>query len=200
MIRYQNNPENFLSSLMILMVLILIILKFRYLKADVYWICHNVDLDTSPYHKRIEKLRRTLLKYTAKHIFVLHHSFIKYIKRENVTAITFGKKTGGSFSEWNLTQIAEHSKKFDKTILIAGQDGGKYKHFDRIQEIYDAFRSVGIIVGFVLIGANSNRQYPKALKTNILLITEKNISEVSINSYIDYIYRENNDISILCFT
>lgn len=194
--RYQNNPKSFVSSLIILIVLILIVLKSRYVKADVYWICHNVDQDTSPYHKGIEKLRRTLLKYTAKHIFVLHHTFIKYIGRPNVTAITFGEKTGGSFSTENLALIADHSKNFDKLVLIAGQDGNKYKHFDRVQEIYETFNSVGVRIGFVLIGANPSRVFPPKLKTNILLITEKYISEARVNPYIDFIYRENNDISI----
>lgn len=194
--RYQNNPPKLLSALAVLIVLYLVLLKARAYKMAVVWICHNVDQDTLPHHKWIERIRRRLLARRADVVFVLDPFFVKHCMRPDAMPITFGRKMDGSTRAETIASIKDLAQRVDRVILIAGQDGGKYKAFQRIPELQDHFRALGIRAGFVVAGMAADRSFSTEVEVNILRICEPNLRESDLRELVHFVYRENADISI----
>jgi len=194
--RYQNNPKSLFVSLVVTFLVVLILFAVKLRRAKVFWVCHNVDQDTSLHHKRVERFRRFVIQLSSEKIFVLHREFLKHVSGQNIYPISFGRKDGGETSKKTIGLIAEHSRKFDRLVLIAGQDGGKYRHFDRLALLTECFSRCGLNVGFILAGVSESRRFSGELSPKILKIYEKNIDEKAISEYVDFVYRENEDISM----
>lgn len=194
--RYQNNPPKLRSALAVLVVLYLVLLKARAYKMAVVWICHNVDQDTLPHHKWIERIRRRLLARRADLVFVLDPFFVKHCVRPDAIPITFGPKKDGSTGAETIASIKDLAQQVDRVILIAGQDGGKYKAFQRIPELHNHFRALGFRAGFVTAGMAADRSFPAELEADLLRIDEPNLWETDLCDLVHYVYRENADMSI----
>ena len=195
--RYQNNPAKLIPALAVLSVLCLLLLKAYFFNITIAWICHNVDQDTSPNYKWLERLRRLVLAQRADIVFVLDPLFVKYCARSDAVPITFGPKADGTTRPETILAAEDLAQSVDRIILIAGQDGGKYKAFQRIPELYDCFSKMGLRAGFITAGMAPDRLFPKALEAVILRVEEPNLSERDLSNLVHYVYRENADISIL---
>lgn len=194
--RYQNCPARLGPTLILIALLTLLQAKAALIGISVIWICHNVDQDTSPHHKRLERLRRWILARFADCVFVLDQAFIPYCPRPDARVISFGAKQDGAIGADNLAAIQSLARRVDRLILIAGQDGGKYKSFERIPEIHARFDDAGRTVGFVAAGISPSRRFSERIEANVLRIIENNICERDLHGFVDYIYRENADISM----
>lgn len=194
--RYQNNPSKLLSALAVLAVLFFLLVKVKALGMRAVWICHNVDQDTGPHYKLIEQARRWLLGHKADAVFVLDPSFIKYCIRPDAIPISFGVKLDGNTKNGTIEQIKAMAARVDRVVLIAGQDGGKYKAFERIPQLYDSFQNIGMRAGFVTAGMSPGRSFSENLENVILRIDEPNLRESDLSNLIHFVYRENADISI----
>jgi hypothetical protein len=194
--RYQNCPRRLGPTLLLVMLQALLQAKARLAGIKIVWICHNVDQDTSPHHKWLERIRRGLLARFADCVFVLDPAFVPHCPRPNARAISFGEKPDGTIGPENLAAIQDLAASVDRVILIAGQDGGKYKAFGRIPEIDARFAAAGYTVGFVAAGMSADRHFASSIEARILRIEERNIRERDLHGLVDYIYRENADISM----
>lgn len=194
--RYQNNPRRLLAALAVGLVLFSQLVKARLAGMRVVWICHNVDQETQPYFKPIERWRRRLLARFADAVYVLDPLFVQYCVRSDAKAITFGPKEGGKVSSANLSAIENLADRTDDIILIAGQDGGKYMGFARIPEIEARFCTLGRSAGFVVAGMSPDRRFTDEIESRLLRIVESNIDERKLSQLVSYIYRENADISV----
>lgn len=194
--RYQNNPPKLVAALAVTTVLMAQLLKAYLWGMPVIWICHNVDQDTLPYHKELERLRRHLLTWRARLVFVLDPLFVEHCARRDAIAISFGLKYSGSVSAETAKAVADLATRVDRVILIAGQDGGKYKSFERITELHREFAEFGLRAGFVTAGMASKRQFDPAVEANVLRIDEPDLDERVLAADIDFVYRENDDISM----
>lgn len=194
--RYQNNPRRLSAALAVLVVIALQIMKARLTRQRVVWICHNVDRETQPFHPWIQQLRRKALFISAEAVFVMDPAFVSYCDRADAIPISFGRKRGGSTSLQNLRAIDALAQSVDRVILIASQDGGKYKAFERIPEIHARFAELGFTIAFVTAGMAEDRSFSPELEDIVLRIFEPNICERDLAGRVNYIYRENADISV----
>lgn len=194
--RYQNNPPRFLAAVAVFLIITAQVLKGKTFGQKIVWICHNVDRETQPCHPVIQKLRRKLLFRFADAVFVLDPAFVAYCERSDAVPISFGPKEGGSISSDNLRRVEKLAKQVDRIVLIAGQDGGKYRSFDRIPEIHSRFAELGFTTGFVTAGMAPSQAFVPEIEQHLVRIDEKNIRESRLSHVIDYIYRENSDVSI----
>ena len=196
-LRYQNNPKKLTATLAETLLLILFVFKARLLGSALIWICHNVDRDTSDDFMVIQKFRRGLLMRWATLVLVLDPLFLDHLPRKKkVRAISFGAKIDGEISDDNMTRIMNFAAGFDKVILIAGQDGGKYKAFASIPELYNIFAAQGLSVGIIAAGISPERCFEASVEACVLRILEKNICESELTDVVNFIYRENDDISV----
>ena len=129
-------------------------------------------------------------------MFVLDPAFVTHCTRSDAKPISFGIKEGGEVSSANRAQIEKLAQRVDRVVLIAGQDGGKYKAFCRIPEVYSHFSKLGLTVGFVCAGMAQSRSFGSRIEQNLLRIVEPNLRESELSHLVDYIYRENADISV----
>ena len=194
--RYQNNPSRLIPTFAILSTLCLLLVKAYFFNISIVWICHNVDQDTSPHFKWLEGLRRFLLGRCADIVFVLDPLFVNYCSRSDAIPITFGPKTDGTTRPKTILAAEDLAQSVDRIILIAGQDGGKYKAFQRIPELYDCFSTMGLRAGFITAGMAPDRSFSKPLEAVILRVDEPNLCERDLSDLVNYVYRENADISI----
>lgn len=194
--RYQNNPPKLVSALAVTTVLMAQLLKAALWGMPVIWICHNVGQDTLPYHKGLERFRRGLLAWRARLVFVLDPLFVEHCVRRDAIAISFGPKDSGSVKAETVKAVADLATRVDRVILIAGQDGGKYKSFDRIPDLHRQFAELGLQAGFVTAGMAPGRRFDPAVEDYVLRIHEPDIDERVLAAYFDFVYRENDDISM----
>lgn len=194
--RYQNNPPRLSAALVLAALVLLTVGKARLMGIALVWICHNVDQDTQPHYKPIERLRRAVLTRFADAILVLDPAFVPHVPRKDVRAISFGPKVDGTLSQENLGRIASFADGFDRVILIAGQDKGKYMAFARIPEVAARFAEMGLWAGFVTAGMDPDRRFLPQVEARVLRIDEPNLRESDLTAHVDFVYRENADISM----
>lgn len=194
--RYQNNDSRLLVCMLEYLLLISSLVKSRLCDIKIVWICHNVDQDTSPFYKVIEKSRRKLLFKMASLVLVLDPALKKYVNATIVDTITFGKKNDGRVTEIVLQQIRDFSSSRDVVILIASQDGLKYRSFERVPILHKQLGKKYGRVGFVLAGISRERMYDATIEKDVMRIFEQNLDESAIANYVNFIYRENDDLSI----
>lgn len=194
--RYQNNAASLTTTIATTATLAALILFARFKGVRVFWICHNVDRETSSHWPMMAGVRRFMLLACAQSVFVLHPLFKTYLKRES-TAISFGEKEFGVMRDDTVAEIDEFAKSFDTVVLMAGTDGVKKNvTFDRIPELANDLVMAGKNPGFVLAGASPLREFPESLMHRICISREKDISEDRLTRSISFVYKELSDISI----
>lgn len=190
--RYLNSESNFFKDLIYTFVICLVCLLKKLLRLDIYWILHNVDKETKDTYPQLTKIKRKVISLSAKKIFVTDSLFLKESSMyfPKVFPISFGPKHNGVTKNETITDVQKFSKKFDFVILCLGAVGPKYLHYDKLEFLAEIGERHNKKVGFVV---SKNILSPSE---NILLIDEPNIDESAINSFIDGIYRINDDISM----
>lgn len=194
--RYQNNPERLLTAVADTTLLFFQLLKCQLLSIRVVWICHNVNQDTLPYHKWLEFLRRSALLRFSDHVLVLDQAFLPFVGRDDAVVISFGRKRDGFISIDNLKKITEFCKSRDLCILIASQDLNKYLSFERIPTLHARLSPLYGNIGFITAGMDEDRRFSPKIEQDILRVNERNIDEKKLSRLVDFIYRENDDISL----
>lgn len=194
--RYQNNDRRLAVALIDAALLLSNLLKAKLLGASVVWICHNVDQETSPHFKWLERLRCGALARVAVLVLVLDPAFLPHAPGKHVRAISFGEKRGGETLPETRAAIEGFASSRDLTILIAGQDGLKYRSFARIPFLHRLLSERFGRVGFVVAGMAPDRRFATEVEADVLRVTARNIDESELTGTIDFIYRENDDISM----
>lgn len=194
--RYQNNAASLTTTIATTVTLAAVILFARFKGGRLFWICHNVDRETSSHWSMIAGFRRTLLLACAESIFVLHPLFQTYLKRKS-KAISFGLKEFGAMRDETVAEIENFARSLDTVVLMAGTDGVKKNTtFDRIPELADELVKAGKNPGFVLAGVSPQREFPGSLRHRIFVSREKDISEDRLARSVSFVYKELSDISI----
>lgn len=194
--RYQNNKPSLPATLVQAALVLLTVARTRLARITLVWICHNVDQDTSIYFKRIERLRRAALMRFADVVLVLDSAFLPYVARHDARVISFGEKRDGAVLGENRARIAALADNVDRLILIAGQDNRKYKSFARIPEVAARFAEEQLQAGFIVAGMDPDRRFTPQIEARLLRIDEPNLRESELTAHVDFIYRENADISV----
>lgn len=194
--RYQNNPKFLVPTVVEAILVLLNVFKAKLFKVSLVWICHNVDQDTQPNFKVVEKIRRAVLMRLADFVLVLDSAFLRHLPRRDALVISFGAKPDGYTSAASVEKVSNLSKKVDMVVLIAGQDGGKYKAFSSIPEIFERFNELGIKVGFATAGMSAGRYFDREIESVLIRLPEKNLRESDLAPFLSFIYRENSDISM----
>lgn len=194
--RYMNDVPSALGSVYLLTVVFLCCALVKVKRAKLIWICHNVDRETCEHYRLLTRVKRKYMLRMADTVLVLARQFKRYVKHRDVRVISFGRKEGGSLTESNERLIRTFAKGYDRIVLVASSgNGSKYKSFDRVSELKEAFQSIGSSVGFVFVGKIDSIDHAGNEK-DILRVTEANIDEGRIGDIVDFIYRENDDISM----
>lgn len=194
--RYQNNDSRLAVAILEVMLLILTLIKSKLFGVAIVWICHNVDAETSPHFRLMARFRRFLLAYFSRLVLVLDPLFVQHAPGRKVRAISFGKKRAVHTPEDVCDQVKSFSEEHDLTILIASQDGLKYRSFSSIPEISSRLTPEFGRVGFVVAGMSADRKFSDELSKSILRISARQLDESLLSPYVDFVYRENHDISM----
>lgn len=190
--RYLNSESSIIRDLIYTFVICVICLFRKLFRLDIYWILHNIDRETIDTYPKLTKIKRKILYLSAKKIFVTDSLFIKECSQYSpkVFPISFGRKFNGTVKNETIVDVQKFSKNFDFVILCLGAKGSKYLHFDKLGDLVEIGRKYNKTVGFVV----SESMF--SASDNMLLIDERNLDESALNSYIDGIYRINDDISM----
>jgi len=190
--RYLNSESNFFKDLIYTFVICLVCLFRKLLRLDIYWILHNVDKETKDLYPQLTKIKRKVISLSAKKIFVTDSLFLKECSMyfPKVFPISFGPKYNGVIKNETIIDVQRFSEKFDFVILCLGAVGPKYLHYDKLEFLEKIVARHNKKVGFVV---SKDIFSPSE---NMLLIDEPNLDESVIKSYIDGIYRINDDISM----
>ena len=190
--RYLNSESSFLRDLIYTCIICMVCLFRNFFRLDIYWILHNVDKETTDTYPQLTKIKRKVISLSAKKIFVTDSLFLKEASMYSpkVFPISFGPKYNGFIKNETISNVQRFSEKFDLIILCLGAVGPKYLHYDKLEDLAKIGSKFNKAVGFVV----SKDVFSPS--ENMLLIDEPNLDESVLSSYVDGMYRINDDISM----
>lgn len=197
--RYQNSHRRLSVSLFYVVILAAVLIYARLLRAEIVWINHNVERETSDNYRLLSNLRRCLLLKLSHRVLVLDELFIPYVRHHSVSSISFGRKDWGSISKTNQDKTHQFSQRYGLVILLLGQDKSrakKYATFENLCGLARLLHGHQLDVGFVTIGMDANRELPPDVERHVLRIQEPSLAEAGIAEYVDCVYKANLDLSM----
>ncbi|MGM0858918.1 MAG: hypothetical protein ACQEW0_17890 [Pseudomonadota bacterium] len=220
-VRYLNDYPALLKTLLRLISEIFLVALCTLFNIKVFWICHNVDKESSTHYPRISKLRRWMFSLIAKRIFVTDPLLIPHAKKyfpvhaHKIDSISFGRldlsyeadyyKEKAAIEFLEKKQIEAKSEGMEPLVLFcAGSPGNnKYLHFDHMENLIAAGRRAGYQIIAVVAG-----DFLKSIRGSILLEGYKKnpaifafesftqFSPAFICQYVDFYWRGYDDYSV----
>lgn len=168
-VRYLNNYDSLTKTILRLSSEILLIALCSLFKVKIFWICHNVDKETSAQYTCISRLRRMMFAAVSKRIFVTDQHLVSHAKDQFTThahkirAISFGaimpnsqfhnhrQNQAVSFIETKKREAAESQKKLLVTFCVGSPDR-KALHFDYMEALIAAGGKIGLEIVSIVAG------------------------------------------------
>lgn len=212
--RYLNDYEELSKTLLRTFSEVLTLILCTLLRIKVYWLCHNVDKETTSHYPYFTNLRRQLLLATCSKIFVTSPFLIEHAKyflktRKTIVPISFGSTEFNnklSSVDEGKVRLAEEflearNDKNTYTCLISGHPVQKTLHFSHIENLIQQFDIIGKKLLVVISGDFSEapdemlNSYNK--NTNIIFFdTYTKFSSNFIERNIDFYFRVYDDYSV----
>ncbi len=218
-IRYLNDYPSLIKTILRAFSEIVLIGICKITKVKVFWICHNVDRESTQHFPRISELRRNLIAFCslkifvmdallvecAKHTFPKHESKIDYISFGEVEGNEHGNGDKDSISFlYNSKKMAVKNKQKFLSVICAGSPSGeKCLHFQYLIKLIETAREKNFYLAVIVAGNwGTDEKSRKLLESyrNIsnILIFEKYISFSAsfIKNNIDFYFRGYDDYSV----
>jgi len=205
-LRYLNDYKSFSKSIIRFFTDTFSILLVQIFNIRLYWICHNIDKESTSFYPRLTEIRRSLLKKYSIKIFVtddlLVHHAERYLKkpREHIVPICFGEKK----------QIGKDDIWIDKLKLLKDENKttGLWigsickKNIKGLEDIIEWCEMVSHNLQFIVIGPNyldNDFTLIEQLKKHEAIIFIEQYLDLSPsrwNEIADFIYKVYDDISV----
>lgn len=220
-VRYLNDYPSFLkTTIRFGSELLLIILCFLF-RIEVFWICHNVDKETSTYFPRISRARRTIHARVARAIFVTDPLLLSYAYQQfpgqmrKIHSISFGPPTlqenmniddeqkAIKFIEDSKSKAHKRQQKFLVALCAGSPGAAKTIHFDYLEILIKTAGEQNIyIVSIVAGNFHANKRAEELLQSyqnndNVYIFDKFTIFSADfVKKYVDFYWRTNADLSV----
>lgn len=204
--RYLNDYPSLFKTVLRLISELLVVLLSRIFNIRIWWICHNVDKETSMNYPYFSRIRRAMISRASVRIFTTNKLLIPYAKElfntSKVDSISLGFIEGkpienisleSNINEDLIIWIKSHQSSNTRFIFCAGTPESKSLHFSLINSFIDNVNKYdtknvwyAIVIGTFV--ENNNKIYNIPSKH---FVDKKIIIE-----YIDFYYRVMDDFSI----
>lgn len=195
-------------------------------KSKILWICHNVDKETHLYYPLINKLRRKLIKNSAKKIFVLdsllinHAQTILKVNKHKLDDLCFGNADiFKSEAQKDAGDLAYFDKKYRKWIWLNNAET-KVKYVGLwigapAEKLYSGLKALSVffnrhktqepLFGFVIIGKigdwlqkRDSALFKEIQKNPRILFINKHLAiEADVwHNFADFVWKPCNDLSV----
>lgn len=219
-VRYLNDYPLLAKTLLRLVAEIALVLLCGLLRVSLFWICHNVDKESSAHHPRISRLRRQMFANRAQRVFVTDPLLVPHAKRhfpahaQKITAITFGRvDPSGEFDHEEeqiavdfLTEKLAEAKAVGLSpvvLLCTGAPAEKSLHFDYLEALLIAAQQCGYRAICIVAGEFSESARGRALvgryRTNCNIYIFPHFTRFTpefIAQYVDFYWRGYDDWSV----
>lgn len=220
-VRYLNDYKSLSKTLLRLFSEIVLVLLCNLLRVKIFWICHNVDKESSTNYQFVSRIRRWIFSRVSKRIFITDPLLVGYAKTHfpksanKMVGVSFGEITPSHSFDDEKQEIAisfieekrkEAKVKNEKAIVLfcaGGPSNKKYIHFDYLEELLKAGLESGCCIIAIVAGDFETTERGKALleryKKNTNICVFKNFTRFSpdfIRHYIDFYWRGYNDWSV----
>lgn len=223
-VRYLNDYPSLFKTLLRLMSEVVLICMLRCSLVPLFWICHNVDRESSRNFPRISSMRRRLFAWASSRVFVtdpLLMSFASLYLRlplDKIGYVTFGfRKVDDHLSDdgndvsialKNLLRIKKSEIKNQGfrplvTLILGSPGSQKSIHFDYLVNLIDSARIHGVgviaIVGGDFHGsATSRSRCQQLIKHSQIILFEShlNLTDTFIVENINFYFRGYTDFSV----
>lgn len=184
---------------------VFIILIAKLFKIQIWWLCHNVDRETSMYHPRLTKIRRKNVVKHSKYIFTTNELLIpkakELFKNKKVDSLSLGFIENGflkikkneEIENGLLNWIKEKNDGSSKFIFCIGSPATKSLHFKLINKFMDILnnQSTKFTWYAIVIGDSVNES-----KYIFNIPYKLSINPSLIKSYASFYYRIIDDYSM----
>ncbi|MFV7790547.1 hypothetical protein ACNO6Z_06765 [Aliarcobacter lanthieri] len=219
-VRYLNDYSSFFKTILRLFSEILLVVLCLVFKIDIFWICHNVDKETSSKYMKISEFRRWLFSKFSKKIFVTDALLVEFAKNvfkkeeEKIDYISFGKINSNSAFDTDEIHIAINHieeqqiiaferKLIPLVVFCVGSTGTKYLHFNLLNDLIEKSLGNKYYLIPVLAGefnkTDEGKQLLKVYKDINQILTFKEytkFSNIFIKEYVDFYWRVYDDWSV----
>lgn len=219
-VRYLNDYPSLTKTILRLVSEMTLVMLCVLLRVRLFWICHNVDNESSAHHPRISRLRRRMFASRAKKIFTTDPLLLLHAKKhfpshaQKIAAITFGRvDPSGKFDHekeqvaigFLVEKLAEAKAEGLKTVVLlcTGAPAEKSLHFDHLEALMIAARSVGYRAISIVAGEFMETARGRALvgrySSNYNIFISPHFTRFSpdfIRQYVDFYWRGYDDWSV----
>jgi len=222
--RYLNDYSSLFKTILRLVSEVTVICMLRLSGVPIFWICHNVDRESSANFPRISSLRRRLFAWVSSRVFVTDPLLIPYaslylrLSPEKIGYVTFGFNKGDEHISDESNEVSIDLKKAlwikksemkNKglrplvTLVLGSPGSNKSIHFDYLVKLIDSARIHGVgviaIVGGDFHGSDLSRSRHQQLSdcSQIFLFeSHLKLTDLFIAEHIDFYFRGYSDFSV----
>jgi len=203
--RYLNDSRSLFIAYLRVISEILTIGIAKLFSIEIWWLCHNVDKETSSFHPRLTAIRRKNVVNNAKYIFTTNELLVskakELFKDKNIDFLSLGYIENGFVNiqpdrdEENnlLAWIQEKDRNKSKFIFCIGSPATKALHFQKINHFIETLNSQSHHIKWyaVVIGNKVNEnKYIYNVPYKMI------VDSMLIKTYADFYYRILDDYSI----
>src|SRR5690606_14019778 len=111
-IRYLNDYPSFLKTILRTFSEFFLIGICKIANIKVFWICHNVDRESTQHFPKISELRRNIIAFYSLRIFVMDTLLVEFAKhtfpkhRDKIDYISFGEIEGNTHGSGDKDSIS----------------------------------------------------------------------------------------------
>lgn len=217
LLRYLNDYPSLLKTLIRFASEVLLISICRLLKIRVFWICHNLDRESTGYHQRVTALRRKLISNQADQIFVMDEKLVPEAKKffpsksNQIRSISFGRPMehfdfDPRAEAEALSFLQRHRSAADERVLVAycvGSISRKCLHFEKLLSLQEAARRSGFRLIAIVAGpfhaSTIGREVSKSLSDNpdiCFFANYMRFSDDFVRDNVDLYWRAYDDWSV----
>lgn len=219
-VRYLNDYASLAKTLLRLLSEMALVAFCTLLRIKLFWICHNVDKESSAHYPRISGFRRWMFAAMAKRIFVTDPLLVPHAKEHfpahthKIEGITFGEiqpearfdkdrqNQAIAFIE-NKKQQAEAEGKTPLVLFCTGAPAKKSLHFDYMEDLLAAgqkngYRIIAIVAGGFMASERGKELLVRYKSHPDICVYETftRFSSDFIRQYVDFYWRGYDDWSV----
>lgn len=218
-VRYLNDYPRLLKTIIRTISEIGLVLICKVFKINIFWICHNVDKESSQNFPSISNFRRALIGRASKRIFVTDRLLVSYAENElfryrgKIESISFGQIDGNTrgngdqkskeFLAENRNLAEANNLKFLAVLCAGAPTSKKSLHFSYLVTLIEKGRENGYHIAAIVSGNWDESEHCRTLIESyehipsILLFKEYiAFSSAFISSEIDFYFRSYDDYSV----
>lgn len=220
-VRYLNDYGSLAKTLLRLFSEMILVALCTVLRIKLFWICHNVDKESSAYYSCISNFRRWMFATVSKRIFVTDPLLVPHAKEyfpahaHKIEGICFGgirpdcradqdrRNQAIAFIDKKKQEAAAEDKKPLVLFCAGSPSNKKYLHFDYMEALLAAgqksgYRIIAIVAG-EFVASERGRRLLQRFRSHPDVCVYETFTRFSpdfIHKYVDFYWRGYDDWSV----